>query len=161
VILVTVGSNGSAFDRLLSELDGLGRDEELVVQHGPSLLRPKGATCVPFMHFTELERAVASARLVITHAGVGSVLLALMNNKRPLVVPRLARYGEVVDDHQVHFAERLARESLITLVVDPRDLPRAVAEQPPANPSQGTTEIGNALQTELRRYFADAVTKRR
>jgi UDP-N-acetylglucosamine transferase subunit ALG13 len=160
VILVTVGSSGAAFDRLLGELDGIGHDEELVVQHGPSLLRPKDATCVPFMHFTELERAVASARIVITHAGVGSVLLALMNNKRPLVVPRDARYGEVVDDHQVEFAARLARESLITLVSDPRDLRRVVAETEANGNESSKAEVGTALQSELRRYFVETLGSR-
>jgi beta-1,4-N-acetylglucosaminyltransferase len=159
VILVTVGSNGAAFDRLLGELDGIERDEELVVQHGPSLVRPKDATCVPFMHFTELERAVAAARIVITHAGVGSVLLALMNKKRPVVVPREARYGEVVDDHQVQFAERLARDALVTLVTDPRDLPRVVAEAG-ANDNGSTTEVGTALRDELRGYFRQTLGSR-
>jgi beta-1,4-N-acetylglucosaminyltransferase len=157
MILVTVGSNGAPFDRLLRELDGITVDEELIVQHGPSRLRPRDATCVPFMRFAELERAVASARIVITHAGVGSVLLALMNEKRPLVVPRLARYEEVVDDHQVHFATRLARESLIALVTDPRDLPRMVEETSESQSDLAPTHVGTALRDELRQYFAETL----
>ena len=152
MILVTVGSNGAPFDRLLRAINELGVDEDLLVQHGPSQIRPRNANCIRFLHFTELERAVRSARIVITHAGVGSVLLSLMNEKRPVVVPRLARFGEVVDDHQLHFAERLAREELVTFVPDPRDLRRAVEEGAVAGAASASA-TGTALQADLRDYL--------
>jgi UDP-N-acetylglucosamine transferase subunit ALG13 len=156
VIVVTVGSNGAPFDRLLRELEGIDGTEEMLVQHGPSNIRPTNARCVAFLHFSELEAAVRSARLVITHAGVGSVLLSLMNGKRPIVVPREARFDEVVDDHQVHFAERLARDELVTLVRDPRDLPQTLAESnhelPMAVPSGE-----RALHAELADYLRSTV----
>jgi beta-1,4-N-acetylglucosaminyltransferase len=160
VILVTVGSNGAPFDRLLREVDGIAPAEELVVQHGPSQIRPRDATCVPFMHFSELERAVAAARIVITHAGVGSVLLALMNGKRPVVVPRLARYGEVVDDHQLHFAERLEREVLVTLVREPTELRSAVAQHDERR-APATAEVASALADDLRNYLENVLNARR
>jgi UDP-N-acetylglucosamine transferase subunit ALG13 len=128
VILVTVGSSGVAFDRLLEQIETLDVDEEILVQHGPSRITPRNARCVPFLHFTELEGAIASARLVVTHAGVGSVLLTLMNGKQPIVVPREHRFGEVVDDHQVHLAERLAREGLVKLVRDADQLQAALRD---------------------------------
>jgi UDP-N-acetylglucosamine transferase subunit ALG13 len=42
-------------------------------------------------------------------------------------VPRLRRYGEAVDDHQVHFARRLAERGLVMLAEDPEGLPEALA----------------------------------
>jgi UDP-N-acetylglucosamine transferase subunit ALG13 len=152
VIFVTVGSSGLPFDRLLREIERIAADDELLVQHGPSQIKPRNAHCVPFMHFAELERTVASARIVITHAGAGSILLSLMNRKRPIVVPRNSRYGEVVDDHQEHFAERLARDSLVTLVLEPADLARVVAEQK-GDDAPAEARAGTALESELRGYF--------
>ena len=160
MIVVTVGSNGAPFDRLLRELDGIDATEDMLVQHGPSRIRPKNARCVPFLHFAELEAAVRSARLVVTHAGVGSVLLSLMNGKHPIVVPREARFGEVVDDHQVHFAERLAQDRLVTLVRDPRDLARALDESSHERRAPAPSET-RALRTELAGYLRSAISSGR
>jgi len=116
LIFVTVGS-ALPFDRLLHWL-ALPRDELLVVQHGASSVRPGGATCVAFMGFEEIVRQVQAARVVVCHAGVGSILVALQNGKRPIVVPRLRRFGEAPDDHQEELASRLAAEGLVTLAAD-------------------------------------------
>lgn len=150
MILVTVGSSDFQFDRLIRGIEVIETDEEILVQHGPSTVRPKGAMCVPYLAFHELVEAVRNARVVITHAGVGSVLVAQMNGKKPIVVPRLARYGEVVDDHQLHFAERLAREEMVALVSDPAGLQQAVrSEQPHV---AGLIATGS-LQSDLREYL--------
>jgi UDP-N-acetylglucosamine transferase subunit ALG13 len=127
MIFVTVGTNEAPFDRLLHALDRFPGDEELIVQHGASHVRPRGATCIEQLPFEELTEHVRRARVVVTHAGVGSVLVALTNGKRPLIVPRRAEHGEAVDDHQFVFARRFAAAGLVSLVEDERDLPAAVA----------------------------------
>jgi UDP-N-acetylglucosamine transferase subunit ALG13 len=123
MILVTVGTNGQAFDRLLRVVEELGSDEGVVVQHGPSALRPRNARCVSFVPFGELQELVRSARVVVTHAGVGSILLCLLERTRPVVVPRLQHYGEAVDDHQLALARQLAAEGLVLLAEDPASVP--------------------------------------
>jgi UDP-N-acetylglucosamine transferase subunit ALG13 len=130
MILVTTGISGAPFDRLLHAVDSIGTDEELVIQHGPSRVRPAGATCVSFLPFDELSALIGRASTVITHAGAGSVLIALTQGKRPIVVPRLPQYGELVDDHQLVFARHLAASGLATLVERPEDLARTLAAQP-------------------------------
>jgi UDP-N-acetylglucosamine transferase subunit ALG13 len=115
VIVVTVGTNEASFDRLVAAIDDLSPGEEVVVQCGSSSLRPSRATCVDFLPFEELVQLVRNSRVVVTHAGAGSTMVALANGKHPVVVPRLCRYGEAVDDHQVHFAERLAARGLVTI----------------------------------------------
>ena len=116
MILVTVGTNEAPFDRLLEGVDALQLDEELVVQHGPSKVRPRGAECHDFLAFDEIVEHMRAARVVISHAGVGTVLVALANGKHPVVVPRLRQFGEAVDDHQLAFARRLHREGVLTCV---------------------------------------------
>lgn len=126
MIFVTVGMNEAPFDRLLEALDGLGGEEELVVQHGASTVRPAGALCLGFLDFDEVVDLVRRARLVVCHAGVGSMMVALTNGRRPIVVPRRAEYGEAVDDHQLALARRLDEAKLVTLVERPEDLPAAL-----------------------------------
>jgi UDP-N-acetylglucosamine transferase subunit ALG13 len=61
-----------------------------------------------------------------------------MNGQRPLVVPRIARFGEAVDDHQLAFGHRLAETGLVTLVTDPARLREAL-------PSKACDRASSAL----------------
>jgi UDP-N-acetylglucosamine transferase subunit ALG13 len=128
MIFVTVGTSEDRFDRLMTAVGALERTERLLVQTGASDVRPAGATCLDFLPYDELVEYVRAARVVVTHAGVGTVLTALLAGKRPVVVPRLRRLGEAVDDHQLAFARRLAGAGLVTLVEDVSELGAAVAD---------------------------------
>lgn len=156
MILVTVGTNEAAFDRLVGALDGsaLPAGEELVVQHGPSRVRPAGATCVEFLPYDDLVEAIREARVVVTHAGVGSIMTALGNGKRPIVVPRLRRFGEAVDDHQLDLGRRLNESGLVTLVENADDVPGALG----AGSSGSELELGASgrLVADLRAFIAAA-----
>ncbi|MGH3036593.1 MAG: glycosyltransferase [Gaiellaceae bacterium] len=158
MIFVTVGTNEARFDRLLAALDGLPAGTELFVQHGPSSLRPAGATCSDYLSFDEVVDRMRTARAVVTHAGVGSVLTALLHGTRPIVVPRLQRFGEAVDDHQLHFGRRAAAAGLVTLVEDTDGLAAAIArhqESPPPPPRPD-----ERLVQDLRGFLAQAVGRR-
>jgi UDP-N-acetylglucosamine transferase subunit ALG13 len=152
MIFVTTGTC-EPFDRLLEALDGLELDERLVVQHGESPVRPWGAECVAFLPFDELVEHLRAARVVVTHAGVGSILAALTHGKRPIVYPRLARYGDAVDDHQLELAERLGAEGLVTVVHEPDEL-RRLLQAPIAHAGGASIVPGHALVADLRAYVA-------
>lgn len=128
MIVVTVGTNEAPFDRLIQAIDELGSDEDILVQYGASQVRPVAARCVDFLSFHEMAEHFRKARVVVSHAGVGSILLALSCGRRPVVVPRLHQFGEAVDDHQVPLARRLAEQGLVRLVDDLAELPQAVTE---------------------------------
>jgi UDP-N-acetylglucosamine transferase subunit ALG13 len=149
MILVTTGANGAPFDRLLAVVERFETGEELVVQHGPSTIRPPGATCVDFVPFDELGELVARARVVVAHAGVGSILLCASKGRVPIVVPRLARYDEVVDDHQVLLARRLGASGNVVCAEDPENLPDLVATGIPGSDS---TLPASSLMEDLRHY---------
>ena len=89
MIFVTVGTNEAP----LRPAPACGRraassSEELVVQHGtrPAIEQPD-AELVDFLSFEEMVETIRRARVVVTHAGVGSVMVALANGKCPIVVP--------------------------------------------------------------------------
>jgi UDP-N-acetylglucosamine transferase subunit ALG13 len=152
VIFVTVGTNEAPFDRLLHWLDRLQPAEELVVQHGASAVRPVNAACLEFLPFEELVDYVRKARVVVTHAGVGSIMVALAEGKRPVVVPRLRRHGEAVDDHQVDLAERLAGAGLVVPVSSPEALSDALIRDTAPPPEEFRPSA--PLVRELRDYLA-------
>jgi UDP-N-acetylglucosamine transferase subunit ALG13 len=155
MIFVTVGTNEAPFDRLLAALAELGPGPDLLVQTGASAIRPPGARCVEFLPYDEVVEAMRDADVVVTHAGVGSVLTALSVGKRPVVVPRLRRFGEAVDDHQLELARQLAGSGLVRVVEDPAAIgtalePVDVGERIELGPS-------HRLVSELRAYLAEAI----
>ncbi len=114
--VVTVGTDHHRFDRLMDWLESwqaLYPDEfTWIVQHGAS--RPmRGATGYEMMPRAELLELLRTADVVITQGGPGGIMDARECGKLPIVVPRLARLDEVVDDHQVAFAEQLAARGMV------------------------------------------------
>ena len=130
MIFVTVGTHEQPFNRLIRALDVLPPDD-LIVQYGFAEA-PRGvARAVPFMTFSEMLENFRRADAVITHAGVGSILCATTAGHVPIVVPRLKRHAEHVDDHQVQLIRELAREKEITVLWDVEGLMGAVADVSP------------------------------
>ncbi len=148
MIFVSVGTNEARFDRLLEAVGTLGDAEEVVVQRGPSPVRPAGAVCVDYLSFEQMTEHLGRARVAVLHAGVGSVLAALAQGVRPLVVPRLKQFGEAVDDHQVGFGRRLHEEGLVELVEDLALLEAAVARHD--RRFEGAVGVEGRLVEELR-----------
>ena len=119
MIFVSVGTNEARFDRLLRAVAELQLDEKLLIQHGHSVrVEHADAELVDFLSFEGMVEAVRAARVVVTHAGVGSVMVALANGKCPVVVPRRKAFAEAVDDHQLQLGRRFAESGLVTLVED-------------------------------------------
>jgi UDP-N-acetylglucosamine transferase subunit ALG13 len=112
-VVVMLGTMRFTFDRLVrGVLRALPEGAELTWQVGHTE-PPRADTAVTrFLTHTALTKAIAEADVVVSHAGVGSVLLALDAGRCPVVIPRRATYREHVDDHQVATASALAELGL-------------------------------------------------
>ena len=152
MIVFTIGTS-EPFDRLVAVADAVADacGERVVVQAGRSNCRLERAEMVPFVPSEELRALVADAHLVVTHAGAGSVLLAVGEGKRPVVVPRLRRHGEAVDDHQVDFGRRMAEIGLAHFVDDPGRLPDILPLLPEGDerPEARTPSVATAIREYL------------
>jgi UDP-N-acetylglucosamine transferase subunit ALG13 len=151
MIFASIGTS-EPFERLLAALGGMAAGEELIVQCGESSVRPHGATCLEFLTFDEFVEYVRRARVVVCHAGVGTIMVAIGSGKRPVVVPRLPQYGEAIDDHQLVLARRLASAGVVTLVEEPEGLEAAIAAASLAQP--GGLASPDGLVSELRDYLS-------
>jgi len=152
MIVFTIGTS-EPFDRLVSVADAVAAtcQERVLVQCGQSRCKLEQAEMVAFLPYDDLVRVVAEARVVVTHAGAGSALLALGQGKRPVLVPRLRRHGEAIDDHQVVFGHRLAELGLAHLVEDPERLPELLRSLPDGDqrPQAHTASLAAALRDHL------------
>lgn len=119
------------FDRLAKAIDDMQRSgvagEDFFVQLGSCSYQPTRARFARYLSFDEVCENIRRSSVVITHAGAGSTLVCIQQGKHPIMVPRLSRLGEHIDDHQVVFAERLGQGGLATAVRDVEALPAAIA----------------------------------
>lgn len=146
MVFVTVGSIHFPFARLVDAAGAL--EGEVVVQHGPATPPPGVSRAVEFLPFYEMAEYMRRADVVVTHAGVGSIVLALQHGHVPVVMPRLRRFGETVDDHQVPLAELLAEHGTVVPAFEPADVAGAVARVPPRAAPQPPSE--RPLHREVR-----------
>jgi UDP-N-acetylglucosamine transferase subunit ALG13 len=129
MIFVTTGTNEQGFDRLVRAARDLPGEEELIVQYGSSLEAHGRGRWEAFLSWEDMTRHMTAARIVVAHAGVGSILLAHRCGKRPVVLPRRVGLGEAVDDHQIELGQRLHERGEVTFVEDEAALHRAVISE--------------------------------
>ena len=112
--VVTVGTQeGYGFDRLYDFLAPLLADcDDVLWQTGSQDVSRWGIEGRDRIPHAELNDAVREADVVIAHSGTGSAIAAFEQGKFPVLVPRLARHREHVDDHQVQIAREMARRGL-------------------------------------------------
>ena len=155
---VTVGNATQPFRRLLDAVaaHAQGWPQPVIVQHGNTPFDSAHCVSRTFLEMSEFSGLVEQARLLIMHAGAGSLLHAIRMGKVPVVMPRRAMYGEHIDDHQLEFAKALADMGMIILAEEPRDLLQAVAEAlpKPARPKSEihTPRIVGLVGNVLKRY---------
>lgn len=124
MIFATVGTQGQ-FDRLIRTIDewaGANGRTDVVAQTGPSDYRSKHIHTERFIDAPEFRQRVEAASLVISHAGMGSIITALELGKRIIVMPRRASLGEHRNDHQFATAKRFAEHGAITVAFTEQEL---------------------------------------
>jgi UDP-N-acetylglucosamine transferase subunit ALG13 len=78
---------------------------------------------------------MAAADVVIAQGGPATIMDARSVGQRPIVIPRLARFDEVVDDHQVAFTDWMAAKELVWLAASEDEL-AALTDAALADPSR-------------------------
>lgn len=125
MIFVTLGSQKFQFNRLLKAVDELQTDEEIFAQIGYSDYKPQNYNYKEFLDREEFAAWEEKADIVITHGGTGAIIGAIKKGKKVIAVPRLAKYGEHVDDHQMQLINQFKNLNLIYACTD-GDLQRAL-----------------------------------
>lgn len=126
-VLVSMGTDHHPFGRLSawteSWLEARSEPVRCLVQEGSSPV-PHGAEPLGLVPKDKLLRLMSESTVVVCQGGPGSICDARNCGFIPIVVPRLARHGEVVDDHQVSFTRHMARLGWVLAVESEADLHR-------------------------------------
>ena len=111
MIFVSVGTEKFQFNRLLAYIDKGIEDKEIndtiFAQIGCSDYRTKNYQYKDYIPYNEVVKNIELADIVIIHAGIGSTILCLELGKIPILLPRLHKENEHLDEHQLEFAKKI------------------------------------------------------
>lgn len=130
MIFITVGSQKFQFNRLLKEVDELIEqkiiNEPVFAQIGVSDYIPKNYEYADFMTQDEFNEKINDSDIVITHGGTGVIINALKRDKKVIAIPRLSKYNEHVDDHQIQLIDEFKQLNIIEPVYEISELKSAL-----------------------------------
>ena len=128
MIFVTVGSQ-LPFDRLVRAVDDWAAGNggaAAFAQIGASSYRPSHMDWAAYLPVDAFRRKLEAASLVVSHAGMGNLLLALQAKKPILVMPRRLQLDEIRNDHQLATAKWLRQMAGVTVADDTDELVEAL-----------------------------------
>lgn len=120
MIFVTLGTQDKEFKRLLVSIEEYAKeyDEEVVVQAGYTKYESSILKIYDFLSQEEFEKYMSEADIVVTHAGVGSILTALKYGKPIVSAARSVEYKEHTNDHQKEILGRFDDEGYVIALQD-------------------------------------------
>ncbi|MCD8290238.1 MAG: glycosyl transferase family 28 [Prevotella sp.] len=123
MIFATIGTQ-APFDRFIRTLDeiAVNLDEEIIAQTHNGIYEAQHLKTVGFLPPDVFNEYFKKARLIVAHAGMGTIISALTQNKPIIVMPRLASLGEHRNDHQMATAMRLDELGYIHVAYDKKQL---------------------------------------
>lgn len=130
LIFITLGSQKFQFNRLLKEVDKLIEKglvkEEVYAQTGYSDYKPKNYSYENFMDRNTFTRFMDNCDLLITHGGTGAIITGVKKEKKVIAIPRLKKYGEHVDDHQLDIVKQFQNMNFIYAIYEVQELEKAL-----------------------------------
>ncbi len=122
MIFVTLGTQDKSFKRLLEaiqkQIDLGSIKEKVVVQAGHTKYESKDMEIFDLIDNDSFGNYMQKCDLLITHGGVGSITTGLRNNKKVIAAPRLKKYKEHTNDHQLQIIEAFSRQGYILALYD-------------------------------------------
>lgn len=150
-IFFTVGSM-YPLDRLTKIMDSLAKTKKYEVfgQIGESQVVPQHFHYTKFLEYSDLQEKIMWADCIVTHAGAGSIVDAMSARKKLILFPRLEKFGEAVDDHQLEICVKLREKMGVLFASNEPDLIAAINSKR----KFGITRKENKLAKEISAIIA-------
>lgn len=149
MIFITVGSQ-LTFDRLLKavdkEIEAGNIKDQVIVQGGKTKFKSKNMKIIKFLELDEFDKYIKDADLIISHGGVGSIIDALKYNKTVIATPRLKKYKEALNDHQIQIIENFGIEGYIIPLLDLTELNLAIEKVKTFKPKKYKSNTDNMVK---------------
>jgi UDP-N-acetylglucosamine transferase subunit ALG13 len=150
MIFVSIGTYKAGFDRLIREIDRLAEKgilKNVTAQTGYTNYTPKFIKYRRFFSSGEMEKLVKKSDFLIMHAGTGTIYNGLKSNKKIIAVPRLKKYNEYFNNHQLELARFMQERGKILAVYDIKDLEKAIASIKKFNPAKDKKYKNKIVET--------------
>ena len=149
MILVTLGTQDKTFTRLLDsiqkEIDKENKKEEVIVQAGFTKYESKDMEIFDLIDREKFNDLIKKCDILITHGGVGSILNGLKKGKRIIVCPRLAKYKEHMNNHQVQIVEQFVKKNYILAYNEGDDLGKVLKKAKKFKPNKYISNTNNII----------------
>ncbi len=150
MILVTLGTQDKSFKRLLDavqrEIDKGNIKERVVVQAGYTEYESKDMEILDFVDREKFDELINECDILITHAGVGSILTGLNKMKVVIAAARLSKYKEHINDHQIQIVEKFDRLGYIIPLKDFNRLDKVLAKARKFKPKKYVSNTENIIK---------------
>lgn len=117
MIFLVLGTQKFQLNRLLREVDELIENglitQEVVAQIGNSDYKPLNYKYYQFLDKEVFDDYINKASIIVTHSGIGTIITALQAGKPVIVFPRLKKYGEHIDNHQLDIAKAFEKKKYV------------------------------------------------
>ena len=159
MILILLGTQDKPFTRLLEAVDKAIKKgdikEEVVAQIGFTKYSSKNIKTFELIPKDEYEQIISEADLIITHAGVGSILTGLKKNKKVIAAARLKEYGEHTNNHQLEILNEFYNKGYILKLDNFDDLPKILKKSKTFEPKKYASN--NAKFIEMLENYIDNI----
>jgi UDP-N-acetylglucosamine transferase subunit ALG13 len=156
VIFVTVGTQ-LAFDRLIAAVDAWSANHPAVkvfAQIGPAGTLPEHMKFADFVAPDMADELFMEASLIVSHAGMGSILTALRYKKPILIMPRRASLGEHRNDHQLATAKWLGNTPGVAVAWDEKEISNFLDRREMLSGGEGISDFASPeLIQRLKAYI--------
>lgn len=150
MILITLGTQDKQFKRLLDmvqeEIDKGNISDKVVVQAGYTKYESKDMEIFDLIDRDKFADLISKCDILITHGGVGSIITGLQNNKKVIVVPRLAKYNEHVNDHQKQITDNFSKVGYILPVYEDDNLGDVLKKVDKFKPKKYKSNTNNMIK---------------
>ncbi len=151
MIFVVLGTQDKKFERLLKEIERLIMDgiirEKVIVQAGSTNYKSKYMEIHKMIPMKKFLNYVDDSDYIITHGGVGTILDAMKRDKKIIAVPRLKKYGEHENDHQIQIIQKFSNAGYLIGCNGVEDLKEAIQKINQFEPK--TCHLGNEQMLNL------------
>lgn len=154
MIFVTLGTQDKSFERLLDAALSLETDEKVIIQYGSTDASKKETKnnfeLYQYVSSDEFENYMKEARVIITHAGVGTIITGLKLHKKMIVAARRKQYKEHVNDHQLQILDTFSKDGYIIKLEDFSKLGELInIEFTPKDFKENNKKFNECLEKEI------------
>jgi len=129
----------------------------LYIQAGPNktllLKYIKNAKVVEFCDDFTFEENIRKANIVICHAGVGTINLAILHQKYPAVFARSKKFGEHIDNHQIDYVNYYKNEKSFSYIKNEKELQFFINNKVYLDRPAMSLNVLRALRCDLMNYI--------